>query len=179
MLTFVSHDAIIYQEHTRVQYRGETLNMSASPVTLVGNLTSDPELKYLPNGQGKLEFGIAVNHYWTDTNDEKQERTSFFNIIVWRQAAEDAAAILEKGLRVIVNGRLEQNSWEDKDSGEKKSRIQLVADNVGVVVSGIESLERKQRSADGAKSASGQKPQPKKPQPKKVTQEITEEDEPF
>ena len=82
--------------------------MSASPVTLVGNLTADPELKFLPTGVGKLAFSIAVNHYWTDQDGEKQEKTSFFNVVAWRNLAEDAANVLAKGVRVVVTGRLEQ-----------------------------------------------------------------------
>ena len=104
--------------------------MSASPVTLVGNLTADPELKFLPTGVGKLAFSIAVNHYWTDQDGEKQEKTSFFNVVAWRNLAEDAANVLAKGVRVVVTGRLEQRSWDDKESGAKRSTIEVLADNI-------------------------------------------------
>ena len=136
--------------------------MSASPVTLVGNLTADPELKFLPTGVGKLAFSIAVNHYWTDTDGEKQEKVSFFNIVAWRNLADDAANVLTKGVRVVVTGRLEQRSWDDKETGAKRSTVEVLADNIGLAVGNIESFVRKQKPegqtgnyAPKAKAASG------------------------
>ena len=123
--------------------------MSASPVTLVGNLTADPELKFMPTGVGKLTFGIAVNHFWTDQDGEKQEKTSFFNVVAWRNLAEDAANVLTKGVRVVVTGRLEQRSWDDKETGTKRSTIEVLADNIGLNVGNIDSFVRKQK-AEGA-----------------------------
>ena len=143
--------------------------MSASPVTLVGNLTADPELKFLPTGVGKLAFSIAVNHYWTDTDGEKQEKTSFFNIVAWRNLAEDAANVLAKGVRVVVTGRLEQRSWDDKETGAKRSTVEVLADNIGLSVGNIESFTRKQK-AEGAtpftpKAKIATAPARSKPQP--------------
>ena len=120
--------------------------MSASPVTLVGNLTADPELKFMPTGVGKLTFGIAVNHFWTDQDGEKQEKTSFFNVVAWRNLAEDAANVLTKGVRVVVTGRLEQRSWDDKETGTKRSTIEVLADNIGLNVGNIDSFVRKQKA---------------------------------
>ena len=135
--------------------------MSASPVTLIGNLTADPELKFLPTGVGKLAFSIAVNHYWTDTDGEKQEKVSFFNIVAWRNLADDAANVLTKGVRVVVTGRLER-SWDDKETGAKRSTVEVLADNIGLAVGNIESFVRKQKPegqtgnyAPKAKAASG------------------------
>lgn len=115
--------------------------MSASPIVLLGNATQDPELKYLDNGTPKLTFGIAVNHYWTDQAGAKQEKTSFFNVVAWRGLAEDAARVLEKGIRVVVSGRLEQRTWEG-DDGKKNSVVELVADDIGASVRGLESIVR-------------------------------------
>ena len=136
--------------------------MSASPVTLIGNLTADPELKFLPTGVGKLAFSIAVNHYWTDTDGEKQEKVSFFNIVAWRNLADDAANVLTKGVRVVVTGRLEQRSWDDKETGAKRSTVEFLADNIGLAVGNIESFVRKQKPegqtgsyAPKAKAATG------------------------
>lgn len=136
--------------------------VSASPVTLIGNLTADPELKFLPTGVGKLAFSIAVNHYWTDTDGEKQEKVSFFNIVAWRNLADDAANVLTKGVRVVVTGRLEQRSWDDKETGAKRSTVEVLADNIGLAVGNIESFVRKQKPegqtgnyAPKAKAASG------------------------
>jgi single-strand DNA-binding protein len=151
----------------------EKTNMSQSQSTMIGNVTSDPELKFLANGQAKLTFSIAVNHYWTDQAGEKQEKASFFNVIAWRYTAEDAASILEKGVGVIVTGRLEQRSWEAED-GTKRSAIELVADTIGIQARSIESFERKRRSAEGgtpAKKATAPRTA--------VAQTITDNEEPF
>ena len=153
--------------------------MSASPVTLVGNLTADPELKFLPTGVGKLTFGIAVNHYWTDQDGEKQEKTSFFNITAWRNLAEESANVLTKGVKVVVTGRLEQRSWDDKETGAKRSTVEVLADNIGLSVGHIESFVRKQRAegatpfAPKAKTAST----PARTTPKPIAQVQVEEEE--
>jgi single-strand DNA-binding protein len=144
--------------------------MASTQVTLIGNLTSEPELKYMTNGSGKLEFSIACNEYWTDKEGERQEKTSYFDIVAWRNLAEEGANILEKGMGVIVVGRMEQQTWEDKETGAKRSRVQVLADNIGARVGGLESVERKKRSEDGAKKA------PTKTAPAK---KVVEEDEPF
>jgi single-strand DNA-binding protein len=95
----------------------------------VGNVTRDPELKYTPGGQANVRFGIAVNRTWTDRNtNERKEQTSFFNVVVWGQLAENVSQSIGKGDRVVVTGRLEQRSYE-KD-GEKKEAIEVVADEV-------------------------------------------------
>lgn len=143
--------------------------MSASPTTLVGNLTQDPDLKFLPNGTPKLSFGIAVNHFWTDQSGEKQEKTSYFNIVAWRQLAEDAARNLEKGMRVVITGRLEQRSW-DSDDGKKNSIVELIADDVAPSVRGLESVERVKRGEGNSRPA--QKTAPKK-------QVMADDGEPF
>ena len=121
--------------------------MAVSETTLVGNVTNDPELKFTANGAARRSFSVAVNHYWTDSDGEKQERTSFFNVTAWRYLAEDAAAVLEKGVGVIVQGRLEQRSWED-DEGNKKSTIEVNASNIAIQARSIESFERKRRGGD-------------------------------
>ena len=166
---------------TQPQRLGFTLGgyeVSASPVTLVGNLTAAPELKFLPTGVGKLAFSIAVNHYWTDTDGEKQEKTSFFNIVAWRNLAEDAANVLAKGVRVVVTGRLEQRSWDDKETGAKRSTVEVLADNVGLAVGNIDSFVRKQK-AEGAytpKAKPATAPAPaRKTQP--MAQLVVEEEE--
>ena len=123
--------------------------MATAPVTLVGRLTQDPELKFLGNGTPKLNFSIAVNHFWKDAQGESQEKTHFFNVIAWRNLAEDSAAILEKGLQVIVQGRLEQESWDDKETGKKQSRVVILADEIGATVRGISSVSRKSPSGEG------------------------------
>jgi single-strand DNA-binding protein len=123
--------------------------MSQSPATIIGNVTQDPELTFTTSGIAKLSFSIASNYSYTDASGEKQEKASFFNVVAWRFLAEDTAAVLEKGVGVIISGRLEQRSWEDKE-GNKRSTVELVADNIGIQTRSVESFERKKRSQDGA-----------------------------
>jgi single-strand DNA-binding protein len=102
---------------------------SENSVTLVGNLTKDPELRYTPSGAGVASFGLAVNRRY-QVNGEWQEQTSFFNVVAWSELGENAAASLNKGNRVIVTGRLEQRSYETKE-GEKRSITEVRAEELG------------------------------------------------
>ena len=100
-------------------------------VTLVGNVTRDPELRYTPSGQAVATFGLAVNRRWQNrqTNDW-EEQTSFFDVKCWAQMAENVGESVQKGSRVVVSGRLEQRSWEN-DNGDKRSKVEVVADEIG------------------------------------------------
>ena len=99
-------------------------------VTLVGNATRDPELRYTPSGQTVATFGLAVNRRWQNRqNNEWEEQTSFFDIKCWAQMAENVSESVQRGTRVIVTGRLEQRSWET-DNGEKRSKVEVVADEI-------------------------------------------------
>jgi single-strand DNA-binding protein len=100
-------------------------------VALVGNITRDPELRFTPTGQATASFGLAVNRRWQNRQTQEwEEATSFFDVVCWREMAENAAESLGKGARVVVTGRLEQRSWETAD-GEKRSKIEVVADEIG------------------------------------------------
>jgi single-strand DNA-binding protein len=103
--------------------------MADSTVTLVGNLTRDPELRFTTGGRGQASFGLAVSRRY-QVNNEWQEQTSFFNIVAWGTLGENIAASLTKGTRVIVTGRLEQRSYETKE-GEKRSVVEVIADEIG------------------------------------------------
>jgi single-strand DNA-binding protein len=103
--------------------------MADNTVTLVGNVTRDPELRYTTGGRGVASFGLAVNRRY-QSNGEWQEQTSFFDIVAWGTLGENAAGSLNKGTRVVVVGRLEQRSW-DTQEGEKRSKIEVVADEIG------------------------------------------------
>ena len=126
--------------------------MNHSPTVLIGNVTNDPELAITTNGQARLSFSVAVNYVWYDNAKEKQEKTSYFNITAWRYTAENAARVLEKGIGVIVTGRLEQRTYETKE-GEKRSTVELVADEIAVNVGALESVERRKRSDNGDSKA--------------------------
>lgn len=111
---------------------GADRGVSGNSVVLVGNLTRDPELRYTPGGAATCQFGLAVNRKWQNRQtNEWEEQTSFFNVVAWREMAENAAESLTKGSRVLVTGRLDQRSWETPD-GEKRSVVEVVADEIGV-----------------------------------------------
>ena len=103
---------------------------SENSVTLVGNLTKDPELRYTTGGRGVASFGLAVNRRY-QVNGEWQEQVSFFNIVAWGDLGENVAASMSKGNRAIVTGRLEQRSFETKE-GEKRNVTEVIADELGV-----------------------------------------------
>jgi single-strand DNA-binding protein len=146
--------------------------MSQSETTIVGNVTNDPELKFMPNGKPRLGFGVAVNFYWTDAAGEKQEKTSYFNVVAWGPLADDSANVLEKGVGVIVSGRLEQRSWDDKETGQKKSTVEINAGSIAIQTRSIESFERKRRGEGGTQAKSAASPRAKQAV-------ITEDSEPF
>jgi single-strand DNA-binding protein len=99
-------------------------------VTIVGNLTRDPELRYTPNGAALVKFGIAWSRRAPDESGQWRDvETSFFNVTAWRQLAENVAETLTQGMRVVVIGRLRTNSWETPE-GEKRSVVEIEADEV-------------------------------------------------
>ncbi len=104
---------------------------NGNTVTFVGNVTRDPELLFTPNGLATATFGLAVNLVWNDRQtNERREAVSFFDIVCWREMAENASESLQKGARVLVTGRLEQRSWEGQE-GERRSKVEVVADEIG------------------------------------------------
>ena len=105
--------------------------MPVNEITLVGNVTRDPELRFTPSGAATASFGIAVNRRYKEPGSDKwSEETSFFDVTCWRELAENVSATLERGARAIVVGRLQQRTWEGSD-GEKRSKVEIVADSIG------------------------------------------------
>ena len=128
--------------------------MADSVVTIVGNLTRDPELRFTAGGKGIASFGVAVNRRWQQ-NGEWQEKVSFFNVSAWDTLGENAAASLTKGTRIIVTGRLEQREYETKE-GEKRNVVEIVADEIGPSLRWARAeVERISRDSSGGGSSSG------------------------
>ena len=98
-------------------------------VLIMGNLTRDPELKYVPSGTAVASFGLAANRTYTDSNGERQEDTCFVDIVAWNRLAEVCGDYLTKGKPVFVEGRLQYHSWESEDGG-KRSKLEVVAQNI-------------------------------------------------
>ena len=103
--------------------------MSDSQVTLIGNLTRDPELRFTAGGTAVASFGLAVNRRWMQ-NGEWQEKVSFFNATAWGELGEHMSQSMTKGTRVLLTGRLEQREYETKE-GEKRNVVEIVVDDAG------------------------------------------------
>ena len=103
----------------------------SSNITIVGNVTRDPELRFTPSGAANARMGVAVSRRWMDkASNEWQEQTSFFDVICWRELAENVSQSIKKGARIMVTGRLEQRSYDDKE-GNKRYVVEIIADEVG------------------------------------------------
>ncbi|MDD5135873.1 MAG: single-stranded DNA-binding protein [Candidatus Omnitrophica bacterium] len=98
-------------------------------VLLIGNLTRDPELRYIPSGSAVATFTVAVNRVYKDQAGEKKEQVSFIRVVVWGRRAEVCGEYLSKGSPIFVEGRLQSREWETQE-GQKRSTVEVVADNV-------------------------------------------------
>jgi len=103
--------------------------MYLNKALIIGNLTRDPEMKALPSGMQVCSFSVATNRVWKDKNGAKQESSDFHNIVVFGRQAETAGQYLKKGQSVLIEGRIQTRSWDDKD-GQKKYRTEIIADRV-------------------------------------------------
>jgi single-strand DNA-binding protein len=102
---------------------------SFNKVILVGNLTRDPEVRYTTGGSAVCDITLAVNHQWTDKRtNERKEEVSFIDVTLWGRTAEIAGEYLAKGTTCPVEGRLQQDKWDDKETGQKRSKLKVVAD---------------------------------------------------
>lgn len=97
-------------------------------VMLIGNLTRDPELRHTPSGKVVTELGLAVNRVWTNDQGQKQEDTTFVDVTFWGRQAESAQQYLKKGRPIFVEGRLNLDTWDDKESGKKRSKLRVVGE---------------------------------------------------
>ena len=98
-------------------------------ILVIGNLTREVDLKYIPSGTAVANFGLAVNRTYTDSNGEKQEDVCFVDIVAWNRLAEVAGEYLSKGRPVFIEGRLQMDSWEDQD-GKKRTKLRVMAQNI-------------------------------------------------
>ena len=99
-------------------------------VMLIGNLTRDPELRYTPSGKAVAEFGLAINRVWYNDQKQKQEETTFVDITLWARQAEIAQQYLTKGSPAYIEGRLSLDTWDDKATGQKRSKLKVVGDTL-------------------------------------------------
>ena len=124
-------------------------------VTVTGNATREPELRFTPSGQAVANFGVAVNRRWQNRQTQEwEEAVSFFDITAWAQLAENVAESVSKGTRVTIAGRLDQRSWETQD-GDKRSKVEIVADDVAVSLRWATAEVTRNERSDGGGGFSG------------------------
>lgn len=130
--------------------------MAFNKVVLLGNLTADPETRTTPSGQSVTSFSLAINRTWNDAGGNRQEATSFINCTAWGARGETIARYVGKGRQLLVSGRLEQRSWDDKETGKKRSAIDVIVEEFSFVSDG-----RGNGSEGGASSPRASKSAPK------------------
>lgn len=135
-------------------------------VMLAGNLTRDPELRYLPSGSAVCKMGLAVSRRYRTKDGEQREDTLFINVDTWNRSAEWCGENLKKGRAVLVEGRLKSDEWEDKNTGQKRTSISVFATRV-------QSLSWDDRGGGSGGGGGG------RPQPRAIEEPVPEDDIPF
>lgn len=104
--------------------------MDLNKVMIIGRLTRDPEVRTTPTGKNVASFSVATGYSWTDQSGQKKEQTEFHNVVAWGKLGDIIAQYCKKGKQIYLEGRLQTRSWDDKTSGQKKYRTEIVADNM-------------------------------------------------
>lgn len=104
--------------------------MNLNKVIIAGNLTRDPELRQTASGQNVCTVGVATNRVWNDPSGQKQQATEFHNVVLWGRLAEITNQYLKKGRLILIEGRLQTRSWDDKQTGQKKYKTEIVAETI-------------------------------------------------
>ena len=138
-------------------------------VLLLGNVTRDPEVRYTPKGSAVCDLGIAVNRAYTTDSGEKREEVTFVDVTLWGRTAEVASEYLKKGRPIFIEGRLQMDTWDDKQTGQKRTRLRVVAENMQLLGS---------RPAGGA-DVTGETRQTSAPPKKSAAAEPDEDEIPF
>jgi len=136
-------------------------------VTIAGRLTRDPELKYISSGRAVCEFSVANTQYYKDKSGERKENTTFVNVTCWDKQAEWIGEKIKKGRPVLVEGRLKSDTWEDKSSGQKRSKLSITAMRVTPL------------DWDGEKSDAPRAETERAPSPRDIEEPIPDDDIPF
>lgn len=129
--------------------------MAFNKVILMGNLTADPEVRTTPSGQSVTSFSLAVNRTFRDSDGNRREETSFINCTAWGNTGETIAKYVGKGRQLLVSGRLQQRSWEDKETGKRRSAIDVIVEEFSFVNDGRGSGAN---ASGGSQKASSQPP---------------------
>src|SRR5213082_2508193 len=114
---------------------------SFNKVILLGNLTRDPEVRYTPKGSAVCDLGIAVNRVYTIDSGERREEVTYVDVVLWARLAEIAGEYLKKGRPVFIEGRLQLDTWDDKQSGQKRSKLRVIGETMQLLGSRPSSAE--------------------------------------
>jgi single-strand DNA-binding protein len=152
---------------------------SFNKVILLGNLTRDPEVRYTPKGSAVCDLGIAVNRVYTTDGGEKREEVTYVDVVLWARLAEIAGEYLKKGRPVFIEGRLQMDSWDDKQTGQKRNKLRVVGETMqllGSRPSGGTSAPAETGEEDKSARSSGKL---SAPPPKPSTAEPDDDEIPF
>ena len=123
-------------------------------VMLIGNLTRDPELRYTPKGTAVADISLAINRVWNNEQNQKQEETIFVDVTLWGRQAELAQQYLTKGRGAYIEGRLQMDTWDDKETGKKRSKLKVIGESLQFLPDG-----RGQQGGGGGGQPSSRPPQ--------------------
>lgn len=153
---------------------------SVNKVILIGNLGKDPEIKYTPSGTAVAKFSLATNERYKDKAGEWQDRTEWHNIVAWQRLAEIVGEYVKKGSKLYIEGRLQTSSWDDKESGQKKYRTEVIANDL-VLLSGRGESDEAQGGSRAFSRAAGSANSfdQRGPDESLAQTEITDDDIPF
>jgi single-strand DNA-binding protein len=147
-------------------------------VLLIGNLTRDPEVRYTPKGTAVTEIGLAVNRTYSGEDGERKEETTFVDVTLWARQAEIAGQYLKKGRPVFIEGRLQLDTWDDKQTGQKRSKLRVVAENLQLLGSRQEG-EGSGTSSPPPRRAPGPSAPPARTEPRDPDLDAEPDDIPF
>src|SRR5437868_8564082 len=151
---------------------------SVNKVILVGNLGKDPEIKYTPSGTAVAKFSLATNERYKDKAGQWQDRTEWHNIVAWQRMAEIVGEYVKKGSKIYIEGRLQTSSWDDKESGQKKYRTEVIANDLVLLGGRGEGADSESSPRGRGAAASSNDFDQRAPEPEASAQ-ITDEDIPF
>ena len=136
---------------------------SFNKVILVGNLTRDPELRYTPKGTAIAKLGLAVNHKWRNEAGELKEEVTFVDVEVWGKTAENVGQYMRKGRPILIEGRLKLDTWDDKATGQKRSKLFIVGETVQFLGDGNRGAEGGGEATPRPRPAASPAPAPSAP----------------
>ena len=145
---------------------------SFNKVILLGNLTRDPEVRYTPKGSAVCDLGIAVNRVYTTDSGERREEVTYVDVVLWARLAEIAGEYLKKGRPVFIEGRLQMDTWDDKQTGQKRTKLRVVGESMQL-------LGGRPGGAGGAAEGGGENRQTSAPPKPSAPAEPDEDEIPF